>query len=429
MREKQMTPAYLDQMSETIEKWFRERGFDHEQFSRDRFAFHKANPHVPLDTYRSRVLHKLGQIVCQRTLIYLDLKYWINLRNVMLNKPVDGHYTRLFDLLSKEAARGAVICPLSFWVFQELLKQEDAASRRATAALIDKLSNGVAFMPHGELVAQEILHFIRKVSLHYRNTTQWPIHECIWTRTVSFLPDRIPVWGDEVPQEDQLLVQKNWEDFNFFVPLEGLMENAPPIPRELIRVGYNVADINRRKLDVRNQHRSFKSIFLAELMHTIKENEDNWYEVLAYLYFLETGKEEPRINSDQLTEEEARPARNLIWWAFKKNKITDELPSYHIPAALFAASCWDGSKRLTENDIFDFYHAQIGIPYCDIVLTELSLKTLVCSQHLRLDRIYNTEIIADPAEAAQRIAQLREATFDQVFRPILRQLFANDCTP
>ena len=103
------------------------------------------------------------------------------------------------------------------------MKQDDPATRHATAELIDKLSQGVAFMPHGELVAQEVLHFIRKVSAQYRNMTQWPIHECIWTRTISFLPDRIPTWEDEIPQEDQLLVQKNWEDFHFFVPLAGIM--------------------------------------------------------------------------------------------------------------------------------------------------------------------------------------------------------------
>jgi hypothetical protein len=409
-------------MSELIEKWYKDRGFDHHQFTRQRSDFHRANSDVPLERYRSRLLHKFGQIVCQRTLVYLDLNYWINLRKVMLGEAVHIAYAGLYEVLFREVGRGAIICPLSFWVFQELVKQDDPASRQATAVLIDKLSQGVAFMPHGELVGQEVLHFIRKISAQYRNTTQWPIHECIWTRTISFVPDRIPTWGDAIPQEDQLLVQKNWEDFHFFVPLAGIIANAPPVPREFTDVGYDVAGINRRKKEVLSQHRSFKSIFLAELMHTIKENEQHVCDVIAYLYFLQTGIEE-NIAVEQMPEPQRTAARNIIWWGFKKNKITDELPSYHVPAALFAASCWDGSRLLAENDVFDFYHAQVGIPYCDIFLTEASLKNIACSRHLRLDAVYKTEIISDSQEATRRIERLANDTATQQFKPILAELF------
>jgi hypothetical protein len=409
-------------MSKTIQKWYKDRGFDYDEFTRQRWDFHRANSHLPLETYRSRLLRKFGQIVCQRTLFYLDLNYWINLRKVMLGQPVPTDYARLYAVLSQEVSRGAIICPLSFWMFQELVKQDDPASRHATAVLIDTLSQGVAFVPHGELVGQEVLHLIRKVSPQYRNITQWPIRECIWTRTVSFVPDRIPTWGDEIPQEDQLLVQKNWEDFHFFVPLAGIIANAPAVPREFTRVGYNVPEINRRKKDVLGQHRSFKSIFLAELMHTIKENEQHVCDVMAYLYFLETGIQK-NFAIEQMPERDRLAARNIIWWGFKKNKITDELPSYHIPAALFAASCWDGSRLLSDNDVFDFYHAQVGIPYCDIFLTEVSLKNIACSRHLRLDAIYKTEIISSSRDAARRVEQLANDRATHQFKPILAELF------
>jgi hypothetical protein len=409
-------------MSHSIEKWFKNRGFNHADFTRKRSALHQADSHVSLNKYRSRLLHKFGQIVCQRTLVYLDLKYWVNLRKAMLKQPVHEQYVRLYDLLADGTSRGAIICPLSFWVFQELMKQSDPITRQATARLIDKFSQGVAFMPHGELACQELLHFIRKVSPKYRDTTQWPIRECIWTRTISFLPDRIPTWGDDIAQKDQLLVQKNYEDFHFFVPLEDVIVGAPFLPPELTGVGYNVGDINSRKLEVRRQHPSFRSIFFAELMHTIKENEPHLCEVIAYLYFIESGIEE-EVSIEQIPEQERIAFRNVIWWGFKKGKITDELPSYQIPAALFAASCWDGPRQLSENDILDFYHAQVAIPYCDMFLTEASLKSTVCSQHLRLDSIYKTEVISHPGEAVQTIQRVAETTSGQDFQPLLAELF------
>jgi hypothetical protein len=280
-------------------------------------------------------------------------------------------------------------------------------------------------MHYGEIVGQEIIHLIRTLSPQYRNVKQWPIRECMWTRTFSFLGDRIPVWPESIPQSEQLLVQKHMEDVNFFVPLEELIDETTVIKPDSVRPGYDVADINRRKEQVRREHRSFKSMFLAELMHTAKENEEHWYDTIAYLYSLESGKEE-KINVDSLSELEKRPARNLIYFLFKKNKITSELPSYHIPAALYAATSWDGQKQLTENDVFDFYHAQLAIPYCDVFLTESSLKSLVCSQHLKFDRIYNTEIISDPNKAVSKLRQRFDLTANISRIPILKELFAGD---
>jgi hypothetical protein len=175
---------------------------------------------------------------------------------------------------------------------------------------------------------------------------------------------------------------------------------------------------------VRLEHRSFKSLFLAELMQTIKENEHHWYTTMAYLYSLQSGKEES-INSDTLSEAEKRPARNLIWFLFKKNRITDELPSYHIPAGLYAAACWDITRQITRNDVLDFYHAQLAIPYCDVFLTETCLKSLACRRHLRLHEIYGTAIIADPREA---VGYLNENLENDAGRaaPILQELFEAD---
>lgn len=417
--------ATLEKMDQSASIWFKRWGLEHDKFSDERWAIHRANAHVPLEAYRCRILHRFGQIVAKKTLVYLDLKYWINLRKVQLGQAVDPAYAALFDMLTEQVNTGAIICPLSFWVFEELLKQRDPATRKATARLIDQLSSGVAVMHHGEIVGQEILHLIRTLSPRYRHVKQWPIRECIWTRTFSFLGDRIPVWPDSIPQSEQLLVQKHLEDVNFFVPLEELIEDSTIITPDSVRPGYDVADINVRKVQVRREHKSFKSMFLAELMHTVKENEDHWYDAIAYLHSLDSGKEE-KINVGSLSELEKRPARNLIYLLFEKNKITNELPSYHIPAALYAATSWDGTKQLTENDVFDFYHAQLAIPYCDVFLTESSLKSLVCSQHLRFDKIYNTEIISDPNEAVSKLRQRFDLDAGISRIPILKELFGGD---
>ncbi len=425
-----MIPGFNEESAREMEnefrKWFARYGFDHDQFSKQRWQLHRAYPNVTLNQYRCRILHRFGQIVSAKTIVYLDLKFWINLRKVLLGQEVGREYIDLYAWLTEAVETGSIVCPLSFWIFEELLKQTDFESRKSTARLIDLLSDGVAFMPHGEIVGQEVLHFIRKVSPQYADCKQWPIHECIWTRTMSFLGDQIPVWpGTGIPESDQLLVQKNLEDTNFFIPLEGgLMNNIEAVPPEMLYAGYNVDEINRRKQQVRREHPSFKSLFLAELMHTIKENEDHWYEAMTYLHFLETGTQES-VDVDALSEPMKRAARNLVWFAFKENKVTDELPAYHIPAGLYAASCWDHGKKLTKNDVLDFHHAQLAIPYCDVFLTDKSLRSLACSSHLRFNEIYDTAIIAGPGEA---LAHLKEkCSKDQVrTRRIVPELFGSN---
>lgn len=405
-----------------IEQWFARRGFDFAEFSKSRYSLHRSNSDVTLDQYRCRLLHRYSNLVAKRVVVYLDLKYWINLRKVFLNQTAEPAYHELFSVLSQAVKNGIALCPLSFWIFQELLKQSDPYSRAATAKLIDILSDGVAFMSHGEIACQEILHFIRKASPSYSNVEPWPIKECIWTRTMSFLGDRIPFWQEaDIHASDQLLVQKSWEDFHFFLPLEDMISNIDTVPSELLYSGYDVDAINGRKKQVRQEHSSFKSLFLAELMHTIKENEQHWYETMAYLYFLESGVLE-HVNCETMTEEEKRPARNLLWLSFKNNKITTELPSYHIPSALYSAACWDSQRKLVQNDVLDFHHAQLGIPYSDIFLTETSLKTMACSQHLRLDKIYQTKIISDPNAA---VDELKLRILAAQSRPhILQELFS-----
>jgi len=419
------TDEEAQEMQEKIKKWFARHGFDYDNFSKRRWSIHRQNGNVTLDQYRCRLLHRYGQIITTKTLIYLDLKFWINLRKVVLGNQQITEYAQIYFLLKSAVEAGTAVCPLSFWIFEELIKQTDLNTRMATVRLIDELSSGVAFMAHGQIVRQEVLHFIRKVTPQPENIKNWPIHECIWTRTASFLGDKLPVWPITTFQaSDQLLIQKNIEDLNFFMPLEEFLSDLGIIPESDLYKGYNVDDINQRKAAVRKQHASFKSLFLAELMHTIKENEEHWFEAMSYLHYLESGIDDA-IDANKLTEIQKLPARNLIWYGFEKNKITDELPSYHIPAGLYAAASWDTNRHLTDNDVLDFHHAQLAIPYCDVFMTEVGLRTLVTGGNLRLDKIYNTIVIADPQEALGYL-QDKWANLTERRSPILQELFQQD---
>jgi Asp-tRNA(Asn)/Glu-tRNA(Gln) amidotransferase C subunit len=394
-----------DIINRALKLRFPSKQYDAGTFLTERHRVHMSQPDVSIENYRSRIHHKLGQIVAKKKIIYLDLKYWINLRDVQLGRNKNTDYTKLLALLKSNTQRGLFICPLSAWTFEELLKQEDKATRLATANLIDELSLGVSYISHPELTRHEILRFIRKFSSIDQDTHSWPIRECIWTRLSSVFGDQIPVWPSTIPADQQLLVQKTSEDIQFLTGMEEIVQCFDQIEANTVQPQYDVADINSRKKSVRSTHKNFKSLFLAELMHSHKENEENLFAILSYLFELKTGeKEYPAVKNvpDSIRKE----IEGLIYTAFKQEKITNELPSYHIPACLYAYVTWDTNRILQKNDTFDFLHAQMGIPYSDFFLTEENLRSMVCSNLLKIDKIYSTEVISKPEIAINRLSAI-----------------------
>lgn len=384
---------------------FPSRNYDSSEFLSERHQFHASQPGVSIDIYRSRILHKLGRIVSGRKIVYLDQKYWIKLRDVQLGRTHEKAYTDLLTLLKTHTASGIFICPLSTWVFEELLKQNDRATRLATAQLIDDLSLGVSYIPQPEMVRQEVVHFIRKFVPAFKSDTSWPIRECIWTRLVSVFGDRIPTWPETIPAEHQLVIQKTIEDINFLIPLTEIISSFDNTEANTIEPLYDVSEINARKKTVRSTHKNFKSLFLAELIHSHKEHEKDFFEVVSYLYELKTGHQEsPPIQS--IPDDLRLRMEDLIYTAFKEDKITNELPSYHIPACLYSYATWNTNRILKENDVYDFLHAQLGIPYSDFFLTDGGLKSDLCSELLRLDKIYQTVVISKPEIAIEKLRKI-----------------------
>jgi hypothetical protein len=84
----------------------------------------------------------------------------------MLKRRDDQSSAALLEALRVRVRSKKSICPISDTLFAELLKQQDLHTRKATAVLIDELSEGVTLAPHHERVATEIAHFIHSHCYH-----------------------------------------------------------------------------------------------------------------------------------------------------------------------------------------------------------------------------------------------------------------------
>src|SRR5688572_22611411 len=107
---------------------------DYDQKLQQSFEKHKAQPELSADAYLRRKHFGLQKALEGRKLIYLDTNHWVNLRHVLLgSRHARKEYAKILLLLDALAEKRRVLCPISFPLFLELIKQSDMETRKATA--------------------------------------------------------------------------------------------------------------------------------------------------------------------------------------------------------------------------------------------------------------------------------------------------------
>jgi hypothetical protein len=107
-----------------------------------------ANSDISLAAYvRSRQI-ELSDGLKRKKAIYLDIKFWIILRDVVAGLRHDPVESELLSLLREGVVKRKFFCPISDSTFAELLKKVDVKSREMTADLIDELSLGITLIPY-----------------------------------------------------------------------------------------------------------------------------------------------------------------------------------------------------------------------------------------------------------------------------------------
>ena len=110
----------------------------------DRLTFHRDRSEVSAEQYLGQLKLALHDGIKLRHSVYLDTKFWVNFRKIMLGEKAFGGYAALLDLLRLRVADGTLFCPMSESIFSELCKQDNPTTRAATAALDGSCSTPIA---------------------------------------------------------------------------------------------------------------------------------------------------------------------------------------------------------------------------------------------------------------------------------------------
>jgi hypothetical protein len=366
---------------------------DHDAI-RASFDKHRANPHVSIEEYVRERQIELGESVMARERVYLDKRYWIILRDSVLGRNADKFSPAILAGLRAKVKKKRSVCPISETVFIELLKQTDLDTRRATASLIDELSEGVTLLSYPERVATEIAHFLHSL----RGVELYPLHTLVWTKLSYMLGVQHPT-SQLFSESEQLVIQKAFFDQMWESSLSEMVDSLGGKSLSVVDYDSIAVRLNEAAAQHANAIRSFPQIYKAEIRGSLSLFMHVAREVLESSVLRRAGGTIQATETERLEHE--RALLDFFCKEIAKKDAAVSLRSLHIGALCHAAVRWDKKRKLTGNDLYDFHHAEAAVGYCDVFLTEQPLKTLLEQGHLKLRPDFPCRVISSLAEAAE----------------------------
>lgn len=360
----------------------------------DRFAYHRATPQVTVEQHVRRRVIELGEWVVARERVYLDKCFWIHLRAVRMNEPSLPGASALMASLAAGVSAGRLICPISDVLFLELMKQTDPATRFATAQLIDELSCGVALGPEPTRVATEVAHFFHANVGH----SVHPLEQLVWTKVPFVLGVQHPVSPAFAPEE-QLVIQKAFFDHLWEVPLSTMVETIGSAWPPASHFGDLAIRLNRDNAAHAASMKSFAQVYRDEINGVLEIAAPIAADVLHHMARKALSPDiEPSAEQRETT---VRQCLGLLRAAVRKPVGKRALRTLHAGALMHAAVRWNRTQKVDANDLFDFHHAEAALGYCDVLLTDGPMHTLLKQRHLAIEREFPCRVMSSVGDAAE----------------------------
>ena len=367
---------------------------------------HRRHPDVSLSQHRLNRIAELAGVVLQRKRIYLDMRYWLFLRDAELGRPQKPLHVELLDVLRTGVQSGQLLCPIGDSTFFELLKQADAETRLATARLIDTLSLGVVIQNAADRLRMELVLFL--ASVIGKQVVPGPPVDRVWMKVGHVLGTAEPVF-DGVSKQEQLAITKAFFDVMWSVTLEEMLLDTPQphdVADEDFRASAERITAASRAEDPKVK--SFKALYLAEIRGFFDAHDEELCAAFAEIYSATRPNERPAKPAD--FESDSRLLVNAFTNLFRFGKLGTAVPTAQIVAGLYAAVRWQRQRAFRLEDFYDFYHATAALPYCQVFLTERFLGTLLTRPPLELSGTFGTTVVWDEAEAVNLLRTLGSTT-------------------
>lgn len=327
---------------------------------------------LPHNEFIKQKRKQLNESLTANKKVYLDLKYWINIRKSIFGEiNNETIYLKIFNLLKQLVADGKVICPISQIGFFELLKQK--YSRIKTAQMIDILSKGVCFNKIYDIKKAEILNLISK-----EYTNEIKIENYVWNKVINVLGEL----SIEFKSDNHNNSRINNSLYNFFLEIS---------LQDMVRKdGMYNNDYENEKM-LANKLNQIISKIEEDKSYSLIQSEELFAALYALAEILELKNE---YNFEEFRTINSNDTLNKI------------IPSLRIFSSIHAFYRYQKSRKYTTNDIDDIEHSSVAIGYCDYFFTENSFSHLLKSKLMNIEKDFNVNIESDPNKVYKLLQQI-----------------------
>ncbi len=312
----------------------------------------------------------------EKTLIvYLDQNKWIDLAKARVGRADGQKYQAVLEKIIELVDQGKVIFPLSWVHFVETRKKRDLKKRKELAEVMGEISQGIAITPKSIIMNWELEHAI---GIAFGET-----------------PTPIPsVFGYGM----SMILGRNFiekeMDSQPHLKTDYLVDRAKSILADKeATVSFLVGDDEDLNFKVVNGHRNINESFVAGMEESREQDKGDNDDLQERVYLAILTKElQPKLIP--MLGNHGKTMNDFFSLGLDNvRKFFHDVPTLdvEIGLALSLNKHWD--RKLKINDTSDIAFACISIPYCDVVVTEVFLRTLVMRQ--KLDKKYDTEVISD----------------------------------
>ena len=357
---------------------------------------HARSPDVSFDAYRQARYITLNRFVSGRRTVYLDMTFWISLRNpAEARKPAES--ADLLDILRSGVKSGQLLCPVSYAVFVELMKQKQVGDgRKSLARLMDELSMGIGLRNPFDIARIEYLRFFSKYVPRLADYV-----DDVWA-PIGHLVHEVYPYQDEWPHEFMEQGRKVVCDVDFARKMEHLVKTDLP---ELPRTAAETIN-NARKVHLRG-NKTFVQLFADELGGALEEVHSHLDDILERMTYAGFKSREIEV----IERQRGVAANDLRQAAIGSD--SDAVPSQRIYAALHAEMRLDDKRSFKPNDLDDFQHASVAVAYCDLFLCDGPLAHLLTNSRVQKVIPKRCRVISEFESAISCIRMLVSPSFQR----------------
>jgi hypothetical protein len=303
-----------------------------------------------------------------RKLLFLDLNFWIRLSN-----PRTSLHKELKKLIADMVEAGKLLCPVSASLLMELAKRPRDTDREGHSQLMDTFSKGVSLRMVHETFREEFKAALQGSQVERQAVYSHFFDAC--SKEIIFPASEGSAESEVKRTLDAVLANYM---FNYLTTMSitkfmnEWMKDATQTIVAHLRQGFEEKSQEEGKWRQQNVVTS-KAVEPAEFWGTLQELSTEIQHVLQTI--------DPKLSRNL-------ESRLII--------ILDSCPSFWCHYKIMSKLRLD-RPAVEENDIWDFLHVSLAVPYVDCLACDKATRHL-CSNVLGMNKKYGTQILSGEYE-------------------------------